>query len=196
MLYAQITWILLLSCAAPLRAEQVSGQPNLVPVKPELLDGTRLMLKSAGCSFDLPAAGWKWMIFDGNAGQNYHCFNASTQANFLIAAGHFHGEFSDEQPKSLIENARKAIAARGGKLESDKFEWIELKDAKKCARVTFVECEKAGDKRLAVFYIIQTIGETSLKLQFVGAASTEPEAFNKMAHSLAKLPETAEPAKK
>src|SRR5579862_6327925 len=96
MRYASL--ILMLLLAAPLLAEQVSGQPNLVPVKAELLDGTRLVLKSAGCSFDLPAAGWKWMIFDGNAGQNFHCFNASTQANFLIAVGHFHGDFSDEQP--------------------------------------------------------------------------------------------------
>jgi hypothetical protein len=129
------------------------------------------------------------MVFDGNTGQNYHCFNPDTRANFLIAVGHFHGEFNDEQPKSLIENARKAIAGRGGKLESDKFEWIELPNAKKCARATFIESEKGGEKRLAVFYIIQTIGETSLKLQFVGTASSEPEAFSKMAHSLAKAGE-------
>ncbi|MCY3020806.1 MAG: hypothetical protein NTW87_17450 [Planctomycetota bacterium] len=169
---------------------------NLVPLKGDMLDGSRLVLRAAGCSIDRPGADWKWITYEGNAGQNYLCANSATGALFLVAVGKLHGEFTDHQPQSLIDNARKAVTARGGRLEHDKFEWLDLPGAKKCVRVSFHEVEKSGTKTMAVIYIAQTIGEVSLKQQYTGAGDTEPEAFKQMVRSLKMLPDSAAPAPK
>ncbi|MGD0089252.1 MAG: hypothetical protein ABSE73_04970 [Planctomycetota bacterium] len=175
----------MLSATALVSAGQPAAQ---VPIKGDMLDGSRLVLRSAGVSVDLPGAGWKWMTYEGDAGKTCLCVNASSGVTYLVAVGQLHGEFTDHQPQSLIDNARKRMVANGGKLENDKFEWVELPGTRKCARVAFTEVDKAGKKTLAVFYIAQTIGSTSLKLQFTGAMNAEPDAFSKMARSLKALP--------
>lgn len=130
--------------AAPVMAAGEAA--TLVPVKAELLAGTRLVLRSAGCSIDLPGMGWSWMTYEGTS-QNFLCANGNMSALFLVSIGQLHGDFTDHQPQSLIDGARQAVAARGGKLANDKFEWIELPGMKKCARVTFTEIENRARKR-------------------------------------------------
>ena len=163
------------------RAEMAA---QLVPVDTKLLDGTRLQLLNAKSTVDLPGAGWKWMTYPG-AGRNFFCVN-NTGQSYLVAAGELHGDFTDHQPTSLITNAKKAIEARGGKLEADKFEWVEIPGISKCVRVTFVEVEKPGTKSLVILYIAQTVGSSSVKVQFNGTAgvTAEPEAFKALAKSL------------
>lgn len=47
-----------------------------------------------------------------------------------------------------------------------------------------------------MFYIVQTIADVSLKLQYTGSVAAEPEPFKKMAHSLKLLGETGAPPAK
>ncbi len=172
-----------------------AGQPAaLAPLKSDMLDGSRLVLREAGCSVDVPATGWKWMTYEG-AGKNYICKSPATEL-FLVAVGQLHGEFTDHQPESLIANARRTMIARGGKIENEKFEWVEFPGPKKCVRVTFNEIDKSGAKTLAVIYIAQTIEQVSVKLQYTGSAASEPDVFNKMVHSLKMLSDSGAAATK
>ena len=176
--------LLCIGSAPVLSADQAA---KLIPLKPDMLDGTRLVLRAAGCSVDVPGPGWKWMTYEGSTGQNYLCANSSTGTLYLVAVGQLHGDLTDHQPQSLIDNARKAITARGGKIEDDKFEWVETPAARKCVRVCFSEVEKSGKRTLAVIYIAHTIGQVSLKLQYTGTVASEPETFKQMAGSLKRL---------
>jgi hypothetical protein len=169
-----------------------AAQPAaLVPVNKDMLDGSRLVLRAAGCSLDRPGAGWQWMTYAGGSDKNYLCANAGTAAAFLVAIGQLHGDFTDHQPQSLLDNARKSLAARGGKLENGEFKWQDLPGAKKCVRASFNEVDQSGKKTLVVIYIAQTIGEVSLKLSYTGAVATEPDAFKQMVQSLKMLPDAA-----
>jgi hypothetical protein len=170
--------------APALAADQAA---KLIPLKPDMLEGSRLVLRAAGCSVDLPGPGWKWMTYEGSTGQNYLCGSSSAGALYLVAVGQLHGDLTDHQPQSLIDNARKAITTRGGKIEDDKFEWLEIAGARKCVRVCFSEVEKSGKRTLVVIYIAHTIGRVSLKLQYTGAGASEPETFKQMVGSLKRL---------
>ena len=175
-----VAFLALAACANLLAAQPA----QLVQLKADMLDGTRIVLRKAGCSVDVPPGGWRWMTYEGNTSQNYLCSNSRSGELYLVSVGQLHGEFTDHQPKSLIDNASRAIAARGGKVENDKYDWIELPGAKKCVRVTFTETDSAGKKTLAVIYIAETIDTMTLKLQFTGPVAAEPESFKQMAHSL------------
>jgi hypothetical protein len=184
----RIVWLCVLAIAPVLHAAQPAA---LVPVKQEMLDGSRLVLKAAGVSLDRPASGWQWMTYAGGSDRNYLCTNTTSGMAFLAAIGQLHGDFTDHQPQSLLDNARKALAARGGKQENGEFKWQELPGAKKCVRVSFNEVDQAGKKTLVVIYFAQTIGEVSLKLSYTGAGAAEPDAFKQMVQSLKMLPDAA-----
>jgi len=182
--------VVLLFCTTLLPAFGAAQSITLVPVKAEMLDGSRLVLKDAGCSVDRPNADWRWKTYEGTA-QNFLCEHSKTGALLLVSVGALKGDLTDHQPKSLIELAGKTMAGRGGKLEDDKYEWIDLPGVKKCVRVTFNEVDKAGKKTLLVIYIAQTVGQVTLKLQYQGNTPAEPEPFKQMVHSLKMLGEAA-----
>jgi len=190
---AALTFTIVLSASSFASAQE---QPiDLTPVKKELLDGTRLLLPTANASVDVPSADWKWMTFSLNSGQNYLCVNSKDHTQILVAVGHLHGDFTDHQPQSLLDNARKGMEARKGKLENDKFTWVDLPNAKKTARVTFVEVESTGQRNLIVIYLAQTFGEMNLKLQYRGPAKEEPEDIKKLSQSIKPIKAGDAPAK-
>ena len=176
-------------CAAAISGCASAQGTNLVPVKAEMLEGSRLLLRTAGCSVDLPGRDWKWMTYEGG-NQNYICSNSNTGALFLAAVGRLTGDLTAHQPQSLLDNASKAIGARNGKLENGKFDWVELPGVKKCVRIAFNEVESSGKRTLAVIYLAQTIGDVSLKLQYTGPSASEPEPFKRMVDSLKMLPDS------
>ncbi|MBI3829200.1 MAG: hypothetical protein HY291_06770 [Planctomycetes bacterium] len=181
--------LLLVLLAAACAATESDG---LVPVKKEQLDGEKLLLTAAHCTLELPSADWKWKGFEGGSPRNFICQNPKTRSEYLIQIGKFTAEFTDHQPKSLLENAKKAAAGKGLKIENDKFEFVEGTGAKKAVRITFEEV--AGGKRtLVVIYILATQDQENVKLEFREAAAAEPEAFKKLMSSL-KIAGSAAPA--
>ena len=173
--------IMLLMLSATLARGEASG---LTPLGKDLVDGKRLVLHAASCSFELPGPDWKWMGYDGNKSANYVCLNPRTNAFFGVAVGKNHIPLSDHQPQSLLENAKKAIAKRGGKIENDKYEFVEIPDVKKCVRVAFQEIESSGAKSLVIIYLINTVDDVSVKLQCAGPNAAEPDALKTLFKSL------------
>ena len=163
-----------------------AAQGKVVPVKPADLDGTRLLLKDAKCSVDLPGQGWKWMTVDDSP-HTFFCINAASGTQFLVAIGALHMEFSDHQPQSLIANAKAAITKRGGKITNDKYEWIDVPGSQKTMRATFEETEASGVRTLVVIYIANTTDKVTLKLQYTGSANAEPEELKKLVRSIREL---------
>lgn len=168
-----------------------------VAVSKEMLDGTRLVLKTAGCSLDLPGAGWSWMTYE-NAGKTFLCVNSKTLEMYVVGVGQLKHEMTDHHPQSLIAGAKKTQESRGGKVENDKYEFIETAGVAKSAKITFNEIEKAK-KTFVCVYLFQTIDFTLLKVHCNTSAATEPDAFTKMVKSIKMLkpapdPKPADPA--
>ena len=171
--------------AAAAESKPQSVQP--VPVGKELLDGTRLILKQAGCSLELPGAGWRWMTIEKSE-KIFLCVNAKFDM-LVISTSAMKSEMTAHQPESLIKNVRLTTEARGGKISADKFELIELPGAKKAAHVSFQE-ELNGNKKYAYIYLAQTSDDTLLKLHITAADKTsEPDELKKMAQSIKLLAE-------
>jgi hypothetical protein len=165
-------------------AGQAAEKPvQPVPVSKEFLDGTKLLLKGAGCTIAPPSSGWNWMTYD-KSGQNFICVNAKTLEIYGVGLETLKSEMTDHHPQSLIASAKKTQEARGGKLEKDVYEFIDIPGAKKAARVTFTEIDKAGKKTLAVIYVINTRDLTVVKIHCNGPYTSEPDAFKAMVKSL------------
>lgn len=170
-------WLVLVGAACT-----AAESDGLVPVKKEQLDGEKLLLAAAHCTLELPGADWKWKGFEGSA-KNFICQNQKTHSEYLIQVGRFTAEFTDHQPKSLLDNAKKAAGGKGLKIENDKFEFVEGTGAKKAVRITFEEVA-AGKRTLVIIYILATQDQENVKLEFRDAATAEPEAFKKLMNSL------------
>src|SRR5579864_9383555 len=100
-----LCFVALSLCASLAPAFGAAQGITLVPVKAEMLDGSRLVLKDAGCSIDRPSADWRWKTYEGTA-QNFLCEHSKTGALLLIQVGALKGsDLTDHQPKSLIELA-------------------------------------------------------------------------------------------
>ncbi len=153
-----------------------------VPVPKDMLEGTRLVLKSAGASIDLPGPGWSWMTFD-KAGQNYLCVNQKTFDMFLVGLAELKHELVAHQPESLVASAKKTQDVRGGKVENDKIEFIETPGTKKSAKVTFTEIDKTKKTNVTV-YLFQATNLMLVKVQCSTPNATEPDAFKAIVKSL------------
>src|SRR5258706_13423155 len=95
-----------LLAAMTLSSAVFAGQPvpekpvQPVPVSKDMLDGTNLLLKSAGCSIALPNSGWSWMTYD-KSGQNFICVNSKTLEIFGVGLDTLKSEMTDHHPQSL-----------------------------------------------------------------------------------------------
>ena len=171
-----------LYAATSAAAEQKPQSVQPVPVGKELLDGTRLIVNHAGCSLELPGPGWKWMTFEKSE-KIFLCVNSKFDM-LVISTSAMKSEMTAHQPESLIKNARLTTEARGGKISADKFDLIELPNAKKAARVSFQE-DLNGSKKYAYIYLAQTTDDVLLKIHFTAADKTsEPDALKKLAQSI------------
>ncbi len=176
---------LLLILALSAHAAQPGGAEKAVtpvPVGKDMLDGTRLVLKTAGCSIDIPGPGWSWMTYD-NAGRNYLCMNARTFELYMVSLGELKGDMVAHQPESLIASAKKTMEAHGGKLEGDKYEFFDTPGTKKSAHVSFAEIDKTKKSYVSI-YLINTIEHALLKIHCSGTNPAEPDAFKAMLKSL------------
>ena len=162
-----------------------------VPVPKEMLEGTRLILKNTGWSVDLPAPGWSWMTYE-NSGNNFLCVHSKTFETYIVGINTLKHEMVPHQPESLIAGARKTQEARGGKMENDKFEFIETPGTIKTAKITFNEIDKAGKKTFACVYLFQLPDFTLIKMHCNTPYTTEPVSFNTMIKSL-KITKSATP---
>ncbi|HLX64098.1 MAG TPA: hypothetical protein VKX17_22690 [Planctomycetota bacterium] len=182
-----------LVCCSIFAAQPGAEKPvTPVPVPREMLDGANLLIKTAGCSIALPGAGWAWMTYE-KAGRNYLCLNSRTLEIYGVSVGELKGDILvAHQPESLIANEKKKVEGAGGKLESDKWEFIDVPDVKKAARVTFTETDKSGKKLLASIYLINTREHTLLNIHCTGPYAAEPEAFKTMVKSLKMIKDPAE----
>lgn len=156
-----------------------------VPVPKDMLDGTRLVLKTAGCSVDLPGPGWSWMTYE-NAGRNYLCVNAKTFEMYMVAFSELKSDMTDHHPQSLIASAKKTMEAHAGKLENDKYEFIETPGVKKAAKITFTEVEKTK-KAFVCVWLFNTVEHILVKMHCSSTGTSEPEAFKTMIKSLKML---------
>ena len=181
--------IVALAARSNLAAQERAVTP--VPVSKEMLDGTRLVLSKAGCSLDLPGVGWTWMTYD-NAGQTFMCVNSKTFEMYVVGVGQLKHDMVDHQPQSLIAGAKKTQESRGGKVENDKYEFIETPGVTKSAKITFNEIEKTK-KTFVCVYLFQTIDFALLKVHCNTSAATEPDAFTKMVKSLKMLKPSTDP---
>jgi hypothetical protein len=182
--------VLALSFCAAVAGQPAAEKPvTPVPVPKEMLDGANLLLKSAGCSIALPGAGWAWMTYE-KAGRNYLCLNSRSLEIYGVSVGNLKGDILvAHQPESLIASEKKKVEGLGGKFEGDKWEFIDVPDTKKAARVTFTETDKSGKKMLASIYLINTREHTLLNIHCTGPYSAEPEAFKTMVKSLKMIKE-------
>lgn len=161
-----------------------AGQPvpvRPVPVTKEYLDGTRLILKDAKCTLELPP-GWNWMMLEKE--KMFLCVNAKNFDSIVIMTSEMKSEMTEHQPESLIKNARHAMESRGGKLLNEKYEMIDLPSSKKAAHITFQEVVGA-DKKYAYIYLAQTPEMTLLKIHITAADKvTEPPELTRLAKSI------------
>ena len=174
------TAILILSFACSLYAAEKPVTP--VPVSKDMLDGTRLVLKAAGASVDLPGPGWSWMTFD-KAGSNYLCVNAKTFDMILVGLGELKHEMVDHQPQSLIASAKKTQESRGGKVEDDKYDFIETPGTVKSVKITFTEIDKAK-KNFVRVNLYQVPSLMLIKIQCSTPTAADPDAFKAIVKSL------------
>src|SRR5579862_1382684 len=115
-----------LVCCSIFAAQPGAEKPvTPVPVPREMLDGANLLIKTAGCSIALPGAGWAWMTYE-KAGRNYLCLNSRTLEIYGVSVGELKGDILvAHQPESLIANEKKKVEGAGGKLRSEKWEFID-----------------------------------------------------------------------
>lgn len=163
-----------------------AGQPTPaasrpVPVPKDLLEGTRLIVKEAKCTVELPT-GWQWMMLEKE--KMLFCLNPKTFDTIVLSTNDMKNEMTTHQPESLIKNARLTMETRGGKLLNDKYDMIDLPNSKKSAHVTFQEVLGA-DKKFAYIYLAQTTDSALLKLHITAAGkTTEPPELTAMAKSI------------
>jgi hypothetical protein len=179
-LFACIVAFIIVPFSVQLYAAEKPVTP--VPVAKEMLDGTRLVLKAAGASVDLPGPGWSWMTFD-KAGQNYLCLNSKTFEMILVGLGELKHEMVDHQPQSLIASAKKTQESRGGKVEDDKYEFIVTPGTTKSAKITFTEADKTKKTYVRV-NLYQVPNFMLVKVQCSTPTEPEPEAFKAIVKSL------------
>jgi hypothetical protein len=136
------------------------------PVKPEQLDGTRLVYRPAFCSIDTPGREWKWMTLDSGKGKTFMCFNSRNSTFFVVSSGTLnHPPLTDHHPQSLIAGAKKSMVTKGGTIEDDKYEFVDAPAASKAALITFDEVDAHGKRSPVVIYVLHMGEQMLLKLQ-------------------------------